>query len=99
MDFPKSEYGGEVEQEKVQYKRRRPLSLPTFDLRFFAATLRSTTVDTYAETLNYKRIDLGIELLHRAVEADRKKDEELCCAFVHLARSDKELTDSRDLHR
>ncbi|TIB13030.1 hypothetical protein E3P89_01411 [Wallemia ichthyophaga] len=87
IDFPKCECEGEIEKatHTQATSRKFPLSLP-FDLRMFAVTWRPrpATAPTYTATVNEKRIALGVELLEKAIEADRRRDDELCYeAYFH----------------
>lgn len=80
IPFPKTQPIEDHEDEiMVKKTRKRPLSfpLPSFDLKFFAASLKSTTEDTekyYDSIISHKRLELGIEMLKSAIEADKSHD-------------------------
>lgn len=83
IEFPKTQSVDNIcIPNDVKAKRRRPLSLPSFDFRLIAATLRSNKTESYKDVLNHRRIELGIDTLKRAVSADREKDNELACMYT-----------------
>lgn len=83
IEFPKTQSVDRIcIPNDVKAKRRRPLSLPSFDFRLIAATLRSNKTESYKNVLNHSRIELGIDTLKRAVYADREKDDELACMYA-----------------
>lgn len=83
IEFPKTQSVDSISvTTDVKAKRRRPLSLPSFDFRLIAATLRSNTTESYKNVLNHRRIELGIDNIQRALSADKEKDDELACMYA-----------------